>query len=119
MQRRTLQGTELQVSRACLGTMTFGGQAAEAEACRILGCALDGGINFVDTANVYAGGESERVLGRLLDGRRKDVVLASKIGMKVGDEQPGLSRAALTAAVENSLRRLRTDWLDVCYLHTP
>jgi len=118
MQRRTLKGTDLEVSRACLGTMTFGGQASEEESRRILDCALDAGMNFIDTANVYAGGESERLLGKLLQGRR-DVLLASKIGMKVGDEPPGLSHCALIAAVENSLRRLRTDTLDICYLHTP
>lgn len=119
MEFRKLPGTELRVSRACLGTMTFGAQADKTAACRILAAGLDSGINFLDTANVYAGGASERLLGELLDGKRGDIVLASKIGMKVGEEMPGLSREAITAAVENSLRRLRTDFLDICYLHLP
>jgi aryl-alcohol dehydrogenase-like predicted oxidoreductase len=111
--------TDLSVSRVALGTMTFGAQADERAACRMLWSALDAGVNFIDTANVYAGGESERLLGRLLAGRRASVVLASKVGMKVGDEAPGLSRAAIAAAVERSLERLRTDYLDLCYLHLP
>jgi aryl-alcohol dehydrogenase-like predicted oxidoreductase len=99
--------------------MTFGAQVDRAEASRMLHDARDAGINFIDTANVYAAGESERILGALLNGRRTEIVLASKIGMKVGEEPPGLSRQALTSAVENSLKRLRTDFLDICYLHQP
>lgn len=119
MDRRRLKGTDLDVSRACLGTMTFGAQAAEEEALRILESAFDAGINFLDTANVYVQGESEKLLGKFLQGRREQVVLASKVGMKVIDEQPGLSLQAITTAVENSLRRLRTDYLDIYYLHAP
>src|ERR1700694_2086831 len=111
MELRTLNHTSLTVSRACLGTMTFGAQADRTTACRLLSCAFDAGINFVDTANVYASGDSERLLGDLLGHRRSAIVLASKVGMKVGDETPGLSRAAITSAVENSLKRLRTDYL--------
>ena len=99
--------------------MTFGAQSAEPEAQRILDSAIDAGINFIDTANVYVAGESERILGRLLQGRRHEVVLASKVGMKVGDEQPGLSREAIISAIENSLGRLQTDYLDLYYLHAP
>jgi aryl-alcohol dehydrogenase-like predicted oxidoreductase len=119
MQRQLLKGTDLEVTRLCLGTMTFSAQADSSVACRILSTALDAGINFVDTANVYAGGGSERLLGELLGARRHEVVLASKIGMKVGDEVPGLRRDAIVSAVENSLGRLRTDRLDICYLHQP
>ncbi len=119
MDRRRLKGTDLDVSRACLGTMTFGAQAAEDESLRILECAFDAGINFLDTANVYVQGESEKLLGKFLQGRRDRVVLASKVGMKVGEEQPGLSRQAIIAAVEHSLRRLQSDYLDIYYLHAP
>jgi aryl-alcohol dehydrogenase-like predicted oxidoreductase len=119
MDRRRLKGTDLDVSRVCLGTMTFGAQASEDEALRILQSAFDGGINFIDTANVYVQGESEKLLGKFLQGRREQVVLATKVGMKVGEEQPGLSRQAITAGVENSLRRLQTDYLDIYYLHAP
>src|SRR3954447_5909642 len=111
MDRRRLKGTDLDVSRACLGTMTFGAQAAEDESLRILECAFDAGINFLDTANVYVQGESEKLLGKFLQGRRDRVVLASKVGMNVGEEQPGLSRQVIIAAVEHSLRRLQTDYL--------
>jgi aryl-alcohol dehydrogenase-like predicted oxidoreductase len=99
--------------------MTFGGQTDRAAAARMLGCALDRGVNFVDTANVYMGGESERILGELMGARRSSIVLASKVAMKVGDETPGLSRAAILSAVEKSLSRLRTDYLDIYYLHAP
>lgn len=119
MEQRCFTGTDLHVSRACLGTMTFGGQADAAVSERILYTALDAGVNFVDTANVYTGGESERLLGVMLKGHRQKVVLASKVGMAVGNERPGLSREALVAAVENSLKRLQTDSLDLCYFHLP
>jgi aryl-alcohol dehydrogenase-like predicted oxidoreductase len=119
MEFRVLNHTSLTVSRACLGTMTFGSQTDRETACHLLHCAFDAGINFVDTANAYTSGESERLLGDLLGPHRHSVVLASKIGMKVEDETPGLSRDAVTAAVENSLKRLRTDYLDICYLHLP
>jgi aryl-alcohol dehydrogenase-like predicted oxidoreductase len=119
MKRQVLNGTDLEVTRVCLGTMTFGAQADPSVACRILSIALEAGINFIDTANVYARGGSERLLGELLGARRHEVVLASKIGMKVGDEIPGLRRDAIVSAVESSLGRLRTDRLDICYLHQP
>lgn len=100
--------------------MTFGGQADRTVSARLLDISLDRGINFLDTANVYNGGESERILGELLGPRRQNVVLASKVGMKVGEQQPpGLARAAILSAIENSLRQLRTDYLDLYYLHTP
>lgn len=119
MQKRILSDTGLEVSRICLGTMTFGGQTDRQAAARMLDLAFDRGVNFLDTANVYTGGESERILGELLGSRRSSVVLASKVFNKVGDEQPGLSKSAILAAAENSLRRLRTDYLDVYYLHAP
>jgi aryl-alcohol dehydrogenase-like predicted oxidoreductase len=99
--------------------MTFGGQTDRAAAARMLDIAFDRGVNFVDTANVYTAGESERILGDLLGARRAQVILASKVGMKACDEEPGLSLGAILAAVENGLRRLATDDLDLCYLHLP
>jgi aryl-alcohol dehydrogenase-like predicted oxidoreductase len=119
LERRKLSGTDLTVSRACLGTMTFGGQADEAVGRRILDMSVDAGINFVDTANVYNAGESERMLGRLLGGKRHSIVLATKVGMKVGDHPAGLSRDLVLKAAEDSLQRLQTDYIDVFYLHTP
>lgn len=121
MQYTTLSQTGLRVSRACLGTMTFGSQADRSVAARILDCAIDAGVNFVDTANVYAKSASETILGAALKGRRDKVVLASKVGIAAGDgpEDSGLSRAALLKAIDDSLRRLQTDYLDIYYLHQP
>jgi aryl-alcohol dehydrogenase (NADP+) len=118
---RTLPGTDLAVSRVCLGTMTFGAQADEPAAADMVAAALDRGVNFIDTANVYAGGRSEEIVGRILAGRRDRVVLASKGGIKVGDgpADSGLSRAAIEKGIDASLRRLRTDYLDLYYLHQP
>ncbi len=101
--------------------MTFGGQADAAEAARIVGRSLDAGISFLDTANVYNKGESEVILGNILAGRRHEVVLASKVGIKTGDapELRGLSSKAIVRAAEDSLRRLGTDYLDVYYMHVP
>jgi aryl-alcohol dehydrogenase-like predicted oxidoreductase len=121
MQTVTLDNTGQAVSRACLGTMTFGAQADESESSRILDCALDSGINFVDTANIYAKGASEEILGRALRGRRHQVVLASKVCGAMGDSplDRGLSAAAMEKALEDTLRRLQTDYLDIYYLHQP
>src|SRR6266498_5706690 len=121
MQTRTLGRTDLTVSRACFGTMTFGSQVNENDAGRILDSCLDAGINFIDTANVYNAGKSEEILGRLLQGRRNRVVLASKVRGKMGEapDEIGLSRAAIFRAIDDSLRRLCTDHLDLYYLHQP
>ena len=88
--------------------MTFGGQADECVSALILDSALKAGINFIDKANMYGGGASEALLGKLLQGRRQQVVLASKVGMKVGESphESGLSRAAIIHGIEQSLRRL-------------
>jgi aryl-alcohol dehydrogenase-like predicted oxidoreductase len=117
----TLKHTDLTVSRACLGTMTFGGQTDEEAARRIVARALDAGINFFDTANIYHQGRSEMLLGKALGARRKDVVLASKVRGKMGEaaDESGLSRRAIFRAIEDSLRRLGTDYLDIYYLHQP
>lgn len=121
MEIRTLDKTGLAVSRACLGTMTFGAQTDESTANDMVSTCLDAGINFFDTANVYNQGASETILGRALKGRRDRVVLASKVAGKMGPaaDQSGLSRAAIVRAVEESLRRLQTDRLDLYYLHWP
>jgi len=121
MEHITLNRTGLRVSRVCLGTMTFGSQADGQVSTRILDCALDAGVNFIDTANVYSKGGSESILGAALKGRRDKVVLASKAGIAMGPgpDESGLSRAALRKAIDDSLRRLQTDYVDIYYLHQP
>jgi aryl-alcohol dehydrogenase-like predicted oxidoreductase len=121
METRTLPHTDLTVSRACLGTMTFGSQADEAAAARMIGFAIDRGINFFDTANTYNKGVTESIMGRILKGRRGQVVLASKVRFPMGSapDEAGLSRAAMLKAIDASLQRLQTDHLDLYYLHAP
>ncbi len=121
METRKLAGTDLAVSRVCFGTMTFGSQADEAAAWRMIDRCLECGVNFFDTANIYNRGAAEEITGRALKGRRDKVVLASKVRNKMGEaaEDGGLSRAAIMKAVEGSLRRLGTDYLDLYYLHHP
>ena len=121
MDYRTLPATGLTVSRLCIGTLTFGLQADEAEALRIVDRCLDAGINFIDTANVYNKGAAEAMLAKALTGKRQKVVLATKVGLKAGDgpDESGLSRAAIHKALEASLRRLQTDYVDLYYLHLP
>ncbi len=110
--------TGLTVPRVCFGTMTFGSQVNQAEADRIVDYCLANGVNFLDTANVYNQGESERIVGRTIRGKRDKVVLASKVRGRMEDYE-GLSRAAIVKAVEESLSRLGTDYLDLYYLHHP
>lgn len=121
MQKRTLQHTDLNVSRACFGTMTFGSQVNEADSIRIIDRCLEAGINFIDTANVYNKGLSETIAGKALKGRRDKVILASKVRGKMGEgpDESGLSKKAMLRAIDESLRRLQTDHLDVYYLHQP
>lgn len=116
-----LKQTDLTISRIVLGTMTFGGQADEASSFEILDYAIGEGINFLDTANAYNKGDTESLLGRYLKSKRQSVILASKVFNKMGEgpDEKGLSRAAIQRAVEDSLARLRTDYLDVYYLHQP
>jgi aryl-alcohol dehydrogenase-like predicted oxidoreductase len=101
--------------------MTFGAQTGESAAQRIMDCCLDAGINFIDTANVYNRGVAETIVGKTLKGRRDKVVLASKVRGKMGDgaEEEGLSRAAMHKAIDASLARLGTDYVDLYYLHMP
>jgi aryl-alcohol dehydrogenase-like predicted oxidoreductase len=121
VEKRALHNTQLEVSRACLGTMTFGSQTDEATAFAMVDYGLDAGVNFFDTADVYNAGRSEEILGKALGGRRQAVVLASKVGgVAVGTEVPDrLSRGSIVGAVEASLRRLNTEYLDIYYLHVP
>ncbi|WP_024794586.1 aldo/keto reductase [Tomitella biformata] len=123
MEYRKLGQTGVFVSPLCLGTMMFGawGNADKADSIRIIHRALDAGINFVDTADVYSAGESERIVGEALKGCRDDVVLATKFFMPMGDEvnQHGGSRRWIVRAVEDSLRRLQTDHIDLYQVHRP
>jgi aryl-alcohol dehydrogenase-like predicted oxidoreductase len=99
--------------------MTFGAQTDDKTAAQMVQRCLESGVNFFDTANVYNAGESETLLGGILGGLRKDVVVATKAGMKVGEHPAGLSRDLILKAAEDSLRRLQTDYVDLYYLHTP
>ncbi|MFJ8752599.1 aldo/keto reductase [Streptomyces sp. NPDC102441] len=109
------------LSPLVLGTMTFGDTVGRADAARLLDMALDAGVTGVDTANVYADGETERILAGLLPSRRDRMVLATKAGMPHEDHQghAPLSRAGLRAALDGSLKRLGTDHVDIFYLHQP
>lgn len=123
MEYRTLGRTGMQVSTLCLGTMMFGswGNPDEAECRRIVDMALDAGINFVDTADIYDYGVSEEIVGRALKSRRDEVVLATKVNNPMDKDlnHRGNSRRWITAEVENSLRRLQTDWIDLYQVHRP
>jgi len=122
MEMRTLAGTGVHVSPLCLGAMMFGawGETDHDVAIGIIHRALDAGINFIDTADVYSRGESEEIVGKALaGGRRENVVLATKFHGTMGDDpnQAGNSRRWLTREVEASLRRLKTDWIDLYQVH--
>ncbi|OGO21201.1 MAG: aldo/keto reductase [Chloroflexi bacterium RBG_16_48_8] len=122
MDYRLLGRTGVKVSPLCLGTLNFGGSTPEAEGIRIIHKALDAGINFIDTANRYRGGESERIVGKALaDGRRDKVVLATKFHGPMSEDpnDQGVSRRHIFQAVETSLRRLQTDWIDLYQIHRP
>jgi aryl-alcohol dehydrogenase-like predicted oxidoreductase len=123
MELRTLGRTGVNVSPLCLGTMMFGawGNPDHEESIRIIHRALDAGINFVDTADVYSQGESEQIVGKALAGRRDEVVLATKFHGQMGDDPNarGNSRRWAIRAVEDSLRRLGTDWIDLYQVHRP
>ncbi len=123
MRMRTLGGTGIKVSPYCLGAMMFGawGNPDHEESIRIIHAALDGGINLVDTADVYSAGESEEIVGKALKGRREDVVLATKAHSPMGQDpnMRGNSRRWIVREVENSLRRLQTDYIDLYQMHRP
>ncbi len=119
MEFERLGRSGLTVSRLCLGTMMFGGRTEEAEAQRIIADARDHGVNFIDTADVYNKGESERIVGRALAQDRDRWVLASKVANPMGEEpnRRGLGRKWMMEACEASLRRLASDYIDIYYLH--
>jgi len=123
MDYRTLGSTGIQVSKLCLGAMMFGawGNPDHDECVRIIHTALDAGVNFVDTADVYSAGESEEVVAKALAGRRDDVILATKFHAPMGSDRNarGNSRRWIVRAVEDSLRRLGTDWIDLYQVHRP
>ena len=119
MEYRNLGASGLRVSPICLGTMMFGKRTDRAEAARIVGSARDAGINFIDSADVYAGGDSERMVGDLIRSDRDHWVLATKVGNPIGSDPNarGLSRRWITQAVHDSLRRLGTNYVDLYYCH--
>ncbi len=129
MEHRNLGHTGMMVSPLCLGAMMFGawGEPDHDVSVSIIHAALDAGINFVDTADIYARGESEEIVGKALEGRRDDVILATKfhgpmdVNMgETGDpNRRGNSRRWIVREVEDSLRRLRTDWIDLYQVHRP
>jgi len=123
MEHRPLGRTGVSVSKLCLGAMMFGawGNPEHDDSIRIIHAALDSGINFIDTADVYSQGESEVIVGKALaGGRRDDVVLATKVHMSMGEDRNrrGNSRRWIIREVEDSLRRLGTDWIDLYQIHT-
>ncbi|MFJ2573322.1 aldo/keto reductase [Streptomyces halstedii] len=121
MQYRTLGRTGVQVSSLALGAMNFGriGRTTQEEATAIVDAALDAGINVIDTADMYGDGESEEMVGKALAGRRDDIVLATKAGMPIGEERNhrGSSRRWLVTELDNSLRRLGVDHVDLYQIH--
>jgi 1-deoxyxylulose-5-phosphate synthase len=123
MDYRLLGASGIKVSSLCLGTMNFGDKTNEADSIRMIDKALDAGINFVDTANVYNGGESERIVGKALkkNSKREKVVLATKVynAMGEGINERDLTRYHIMKACEDSLKRLQTDHIDLYQLHRP
>jgi aryl-alcohol dehydrogenase-like predicted oxidoreductase len=123
MEYRKLGKSNLQVSALCLGTMMFGDQTGREEAASIVSHAREHGVNYIDTADVYTQGASESMLGELLQGQRQDWVLATKLGNRMaakGDSRPnrsGFSAVWMLREVEESLQRLRTDCIDILYMH--
>src|ERR1700745_4147905 len=124
MEHRKLGATGLSVSPLCLGAMMFGawGNRDHDDSIRIIHRALDAGINFVDTADVYSAGESETIVGKALaGGKRDDIVLATKVGFPMGDDpgRRGASRRRIIRGVEDSPGRVDTAWIDLYQIHRP
>src|ERR1700722_5815992 len=120
---RVLGTTGVRVSPLCLGAMMFGawGNRNHDDSIRIIDRAIDAGINFIDTADVYSAGESEEIVGKALAGKRENIVLATKAHASMGKDpnMKGNSRRWLVREVENSLRRLQTDYIDLYQIHRP
>ena len=123
MEYRRLGRTGLQVSKLCLGAMMFGqwGNTDHDDSIKIIHSALDAGINFIDTADVYSSGESEEIVAKAIVGRRDDLVVATKVHFPMSDNpnHRGTSRRWIIQECENSLRRLGTDYIDVYQIHRP
>ena len=130
MDKQEIANTDLEVSPICLGTMTFGTPVGEAEAIKLTHWAIDHGINFIDTANMYEGygryvgspgGVAEEILGQALRGKRDRVVLATKVGMKIGPaaDDEGLGRKHVLCEIDRSLQRLQCEYVDLYYMHQP
>ena len=125
MKYNRLGNTGIKVSQLCLGTMTFGSEADENESAKIYSAAKDKGINFLDCANLYAGGQSEKILGNLIKSHREEVVISTKAYFPVDSYAGGgaiswgrgLNRTHLTRALDDSLKRLNTDYIDIYYMH--
>lgn len=131
MEYRLIPNTEIEVSTLCLGTMTFGDPVKEKEAIRIVDYALDHGLNFIDTADMYEGysrtmgspgGVSEEILGKALIGKRDKAIVTTKVGNAIGDDSyrgAGLSRNHIMHQIDASLKRMQTDYTDFYHLHRP
>ena len=121
MKYKRLGRCGINVSEICLGTANFGFSVDEPTAANIIKRAVDLGVNFIDTANIYADGRSEEIVGRAIKGIREQVVLATKVRHRMGrgPNDEGLSRKHIMHAVKESLRRLNTDYIDILYLHRP
>ena len=121
METRALGRSDLKLSLVGLGCNNFGARIDYATSEKVVRCALDLGINHFDTADIYGAGASEEFLGRALGARRKDIVLATKFGQRTRDQAParGGSSAYVKSAVEASLKRLGTDWIDLLIMHVP
>ena len=121
MQYKKMGRTGLKISPICMGTMFFGNFTNEDVATKIMDVAFENGINFFDTANVYAGGRSEEIVGKALKSKRHSLVLATKVAQSKGSgpNDQGLSRKNILWAVEESLRRLDTEYIDIYYAHNP
>lgn len=122
MQYRRLSGTGIKVSRVCLGTMTFGDQVDKQTGIEIVNRAVDLGVNFIDTANAYTNGDSERIVGEAIKPFREKIILATKCGYSLRNadmNDMGMSRRNILKSLDESLKRLGTDYIDVFYLHHP
>jgi aryl-alcohol dehydrogenase-like predicted oxidoreductase len=121
MQYKNMGRTGLKVSRICLGAMNYGDPVSETESINIVKSAFAAGVNFIDTANIYAATKSEEIVGKAVKGDRHSFVIATKVGTPVGPgpRDVGLSRKHIMQAAEDSLRRLQTDYIDLYYAHIP
>jgi aryl-alcohol dehydrogenase-like predicted oxidoreductase len=122
MDLRPFGRTGLMISPVMLGSMEFGSKVDESEATRLFLCAMDAGVNAIDTANVYASSRSEEIVGGLISGTRDKLILATKFSVPTDRQDPnsgGTSRRTVIAACEASLRRLQTDYIDIYYIHRP